>query len=451
MLLILLFFFILILLYFSYILNKYEYISPSFIFCASFTFSLAWAVAYSNRWDLDLHFNTFWVIFGGTFEFFLVSLFIRNIFRKVSKKTIKYKTSEGNVEISTFTIGIFVIFGILTIVLSAREVVRLTASSSLPQAIAIYRVASVNPTSLDNYDYYLPKWLGYCRLLVNSGGYWFSYIFANDLVYKRKRKMYSLVAVIVSMINSAILGSRNDAINILLAMFSIIIILKTKAGMIKTKLNFMNIFKYLLLAVFAIFSFQNLGNIMGRTTVIAPLDYLAQYCGAEIKNLDVFLQEGNFPRTEGLFGSQTFIFLYRWIGPKIGLKNYYYYNLDLPFQTINGFSLGNVYTTFYQFIYDFGYLGVIVLVFVMALISQIVYECALRGKENNKPNLWVLVYGYIFSSLVFSFFSNKFFEQNFNVTFIKSIIIWCIYSFLFCKVKICKSDRHIFIKIRKGE
>ena len=53
-------------------------------------------------------------------------------------------------------------------------------------------------------------------MIVNSGGYWFAYIFAYDLIRKDKRKILSFVAVIVAAIDSAILGSRNDAINLFL-------------------------------------------------------------------------------------------------------------------------------------------------------------------------------------------------------------------------------------------
>ena len=442
----LLFFLILIILYLSYLFNKGEIIAPAFVFCASFIFSLAWALAYANRWDLNLHFNTFGVIFGGVLEFFLVSILVNFAFRKTGKNKIIGTTSEKKIEISNLKIIIFIIGGVITILLSAKEVIRLTESLTLSQAIAQYRIASFNPTSLDHYKYFLPKWLGYCRLIVNSGGYWFAYIFAYDLIRKDKRKILSFVAVIVAAIDSAILGSRNDAINMLLAVLSIIVMLKIKNGMFRFKLKFKNIFKYLILAIIVLFSFQTLGNLMGRTSVTAPLDYLAKYCGAEIKNLDIFLQEGNFPIKEGLIGAQTFIFLYRWVGPKIGIKNYYY-SFDLPFKTVNGYSLGNVYTTFYQFIYDFGYFGVIILVFIMALISQIIYECGFCGKRKNVPNLWIIIYSYIFSSLAFSFFSNKFFEQNLNVTFFKSVIIWLFFSFLFCKIKInFKSRVHIQIK-----
>ena len=37
-------------------------------------------------------------------------------------------------------------------------------------------------------------------MIVNSGGYWFAYIFAYDLIRKDKRKILSFVAVIVQLL-----------------------------------------------------------------------------------------------------------------------------------------------------------------------------------------------------------------------------------------------------------
>lgn len=68
----------------SYLFNKGEIIAPAFVFCASFIFSLAWALAYANRWDLNLHFNTFGVILGS-FRIFLVSILVNFAFRKTGK------------------------------------------------------------------------------------------------------------------------------------------------------------------------------------------------------------------------------------------------------------------------------------------------------------------------------------------------------------------------------
>lgn len=82
------------------------------------------------------------------------------------------------------------------------------------------------------------------------------------------------------------------------------------------------------------------------------------------------------------------------------------YELDLPFLRSNGYVCGNVYTTFYAYLYDFGVTGVIVLMILMGLISQVLYQKATKPSKRNRRysiNLWIIVYSYVFYSLAFSF------------------------------------------------
>ena len=154
----------------------------------------------------------------------------------------------------------------------------------------------------------------------------------------------------------------------------------------------------------------------------------------------MFLQEDHSKNNE-IWGSQTFVSIIRWLGPKFGIENYYY-QLDLPFRRINGFSLGNVYTTFYPYIYDFGYLGEICLVVLMAIIVQCVYEICKRTKLKNSPSIPILLYGYMYSSIVLSFFSNKFYENTFTRNALIVIpVSWIVYEIFFCKIVFNKKNK----------
>ena len=175
-------------------------------------------------------------------------------------------------------------------------------------------------------------------------------------------------------------------------------------------------------------------KIMGRNMQSNSIfDYLSVYLGAEVKNLDLFLQEKNNIEKNTIWGSQTFIAIIATWGKKIGFNGYHEYKLDLPFRSVNGVGLGNVYTTFYPYIYDFGYIGCIVLVAIMAILSQVCYEIIkkIRGKKN--VQICVLIYGVIYSCLLLSFFSNKFFENIFSMNFIKYIVIWFLLNLVFCE------------------
>ena len=106
------------------------------------------------------------------------------------------------------------------------------------------------------------------------------------------------------------------------------------------------------------------------------------------------------------------------------------YALVLPFQKIGNFSLGNVYTTFYPYIYDFGYVGIPILVTIMAVVSQLFFELAKREKISQVPGIMTLIYGYIFPTIVQVFFSNKFYEDLLDIKFIKICILWILYNII---------------------
>ncbi|MBI1696383.1 oligosaccharide repeat unit polymerase, partial [Lactobacillus crispatus] len=72
-------------------------------------------------------------------------------------------------------------------------------------------------------------------------------------------------------------------------------------------------------------------------------------------------------------------------------------------------------------LYDFGYIGVVILTGVMAIISQLIFNIA-RIKRKVSLSLSQIIYSYIGSFIALSFFSNKFFE-SINTNFIYTVLI----------------------------
>ena len=101
--------------------------------------------------------------------------------------------------------------------------------------------------------------------------------------------------------------------------------------------------------------------------------------------------------------------------------------------------MGNVYTVFYPFIYDFGYVGVVVLTALMAFVCQVCYELGRNSKNRRVSLLFTIIYGTITSTLLLAFFSNKFYENIFTVEFVKRVIILVgfdiIFNMFFLKTK----------------
>ena len=191
-------------------------------------------------------------------------------------------------------------------------------------------------------------------------------------------------------------------------------------------------FKYILLLAIictvGLFSFQFLGAAIGRTTKeeVTPWTYVSIYLGAPIQNLDVFLQKPH--KLPNVFGCTTFYYQIQSYAVNHNLSNLIY-DFDLPFMNYNNHNAGNVFTTFYPFIYDFGYVGVLVLTGLMALIVQTIYE--LMMKSIKSPfSFSRLLYLYEFPFIPLSFFSNKFYE-GLNEGFAKLIVFW-IFLYILC-------------------
>ena len=296
-------------------------------------------------------------------------------------------------------------------------------SNMMISSMEYRKLAYSSPDELDS----IPTWLGIANTIVKAAGYWFAYIIFNNRFNAKHNEPSCIVIVLLSIISSLLGGGRGGAIDLIICMFVFYIICiyrKNKSYRIISITPFLRIF---VVALIIIFTFQMLGDFVGRVSTLSLMDYLAEYFGAEIVNLDIFLEDPS-PRNE-IWGNQTFIYLVKMIGPHIGLDASYYL-LDQPFHFNNGYNLGNVATTFYSFIYDFGYWGVFYLTTAMAITSQLLYEHILKNNFTVR-SFHLLIYAYVYATLILSFFSNKFYEKLFSKGFLVLAFVWLFFDICF--------------------
>lgn len=431
------------------IVEKGDIISPSFIFSGVFVFSTIWLVVFANEWDFSLHFNTFLVITGGVLVFVL-SCYLREKSHYSIKRSFKNNSNQSRIlpiEIDNWKLALFVIIETFTVFYSTYLKLQFAGGSfvTLFATMSSYR-ASVLIYGAEAATF--PKWLNLLNSIVTSSGYWFAYVLANNYLCKKKINVLQLTAYLICVMGTVFTTSRGGTFDYLIAIIIFFVVLTRVKSNKRRKTNFKTILKiFLILALFVV-SLQAIGNLIGRGSEETVGDYLARYCGAEIANLDKYLNSRTtVTGNNDLWGSQTFIYVIRWIGSKIGLQNTMY-DLDLPFIKVNGKNLGNVYTTFYPYIYDFGYFGVVSLTAVMGLISSGIYQKVLKTGYDYKPNRYVLMYGFLLPTLAMSFFSNKFYEKLFNPSFMYTFIFWIVFEYMFCpkakkKIKIFNRTRSI--------
>lgn len=414
----------------SFFLNKRDLIAPSFLFCAGFAFAITWAVVYASRWDLDLHLNTYLVLSGGIAEYVIVT-WLTSLFMDAIRGRKKYRIRQKLQYISVPNAAkiVVILFAFVICAATLFQIARIMASDLLNVMTAVtqYREGIMHQGT--KYDS-LPSWIGFGRTLVIALGYWFLYVFINNMLV-HKKDWLSLAIVVIAMVATLTTGARGIAFFMIISAVVIYVMLKNKQSGFRKSIGFKMILSIMAIGLILLLSFRWTAELMGRYSDFKLADYIAIYCGAEIKNIDLFLQEAHEPTS--IWGGQSFINLVYWLGPIFGIDTAGY-KLDLPFRRINGFNLGNVYTTFYPYIYDFGVIGLILLVGLMAFISQWVYERAKRSMIGKKPSISLLVYEYISASIVFSFFSNKFYENVFCENFVRYLIFWVLFNWFFFKL-----------------
>ena len=266
------------------------------------------------------------------------------------------------------------------------------------------------------------------RLFSIAVSYIWIYILCNNFIGKLKNKKMipMLISVVLGVANCVILGARGEAIQLIVSVFVIFVFLQKKYHGWKSNIKFRQILIAGIILFAVMYGFKASGDMLGRSSVknynISAIDELAKYLGAEIKNLDIYLEKPFSSMQDAVPGSQTFGYSLGWLSNLFGLD--WKIGGELPFQKVNGISLGNVYTVFYAYIYDFGYIGLIFLTLLMAALSQLIYEHSIVERKKAKINFRIIVNSYVLFLVTFSFFGERFFTYVINISMIKYLIIW---------------------------
>lgn len=419
---------LLLLLVISYYIQDKNYISPSTVYVAFFVFSVAWAIAYSKEWQLELNIQTFLVLLTGSVDFVLVSYLVHALFKRINDSD-SLQSFRYDEPITKTKDILFIIFVLFTILITLAELRSITGESEISKAIYSFRNSnafSSNSIGLSAVPYY-------CGIISRASGYWYAYYIGSSIGYKHKVTLLSFFSFFLCLCFSLLSGGRNDLICMLLALLFIAIYSRTRFKHSRGQiLDLKTIIKSLVLGLIGIISFAYLTSIIGRNVEKTNyLYYIAVYSGASIKNLNTFLSETIVH--SHIWGQYTFVNLWNYYGVKYDVSEYIFSPI-LPYNSVNGLGLGNVYTLYFAFVKDFGYLGLFILVSLMAIISQFIYE---KMKQKYvTSNMFTILYGFIVGLLALSFFSNKFYETVFDVTFVKYIICWILLNTFFNKNKL---------------
>lgn len=414
--LVILSFFLLILLVFSYLLHDSDILTPSVLFCLGFLLCSFFAISNAANWKYEASDYLIFTVVIGVAIFTLVS-WVTHLVMSRRRGAIQNRLVWA-VPVNRSVLFVFLILQLIVFVWTLRVISRMYPSNNPLTSIGLYDHAN---KFTDEGAEAFPFPLGPLRGLCTSIGYYICYLIGQSYGMGRdgKEKVLLVVNLILSVLVSFEGGGRTTAVSFVIYCLTAVLIIKRQWSASRMTISFKTFIVILVAFILVILTFQATLSLMGRSSGSKYWDYICMYIGAELANLDHFLSK--FHNPPQLFGYMTFYSSIRWLGSHLGIPAFIY-QLDLPFRFVNGVCLGNVYTTFYAFYYDFGWWGIPALTTVMAVISQWIYEHALRFDSGRYSCLWVILYMLAANTLIMSFFSNKYFEAFFCIGMIRTMV-----------------------------
>ena len=414
--------------------QKWNYINPAVMFCASFVFSAIWATAYADLFDLHLHVITYMVIVGGVLLFALSSHITNLLYKMVHGKKRPYTFAP--IEIKRWKLLLLIGIETISCVSTISFLMKSGLGDTLSSAIHGFRRLRLFSESGEMISF--PRWLRYIRFISIACGYWFPFILANNFLSVKKKftlnNVLLIVLLVLSIISSCLQGGRQQFVNVILAFSGSYLLLKKKQSGGGKHVSIKTLFGLVVGMAGVLWLFKNASGLIGKELdTYSLLDYLAKYCGAEIKNLDTYLQYDRISNKSSIWGFQTFREIYMLLGINLPAR-------DLPFRRVNGFELGNVSTTFYDYIYDFGYFGMIVCIIIMAIFVTYTYAKVDSIRYPKEHLWWCAMFSFQVPNILLSFFSNEFYIYTFSKGMLVYCVVWWMLYLLCFKVDI--SGRH---------
>lgn len=434
------------LLLFNYVLSDKDYMHPAVVFHFIFLLYEIVCLCGTNAYAIELHINSV-ILFTSGF----VAITLANIIsHSYTVGKTGYRIELKEIRIPKVYFGVLLVFQMVSIIFFYIYLKRLasaygasygTAPSSLSGMIKLYDTMTKFWSSIYNeLAVPIPMLYRISNPICAGAEYIVLYGMVNNfLIKKSKITICEILVLFLMCVRIVMNGSRSPLLRVFTFIFLLLYVFNYRRGRIR-KGN-MKFLRRLIIATagFGVAMFLVL-IIMGRTTNFTGIsDQLFVYLGAPIVNLDTFLENNAIKiwgpmNRETLFGEQTFKGLYAYIGKLLKSSELRSISSISSFAfSNNGREIGNVYTMFYKLAYDFGYLGIFPITFVMGLYYCGTYRKIMKQWPRRKRiiDFRLLIYAYLFNDVIMSAFSNRFYETVFDAPFIKFVIMaWLIDYFL---------------------
>lgn len=419
----------------SYLLENGDYMAPSFLMSIFFLLSVGFAWYMRDDWKFEYSVNTVLVIFIGVVSFIIGCLLVSLLLR--GKRIHPLGIDMVYIYVGRWKIYTYYLLSVFFGVFFIRSIMKAVGGAgSWIDMMARYRFATAyQVTTGDSIS--IPSFIATGKFAICAATYIWIYILVNNYIIKKKWDIYLILAVISGLIVSILGASRLDLIRVPIALMIVLYVLKYRKGEINNIRKIQLLFKYIFIGFVVLTLFSGIRGIVGRKSMVDAVGYIAQYFAAPSVLFNEYMK--NPTHSKLLFGKETFWGIYNFLG-LLTKNSKYLYDYTLEFGSVNGKSLGNVYTAFRMYYSDFGYLGVIILSFFEGIIFSFLYNIIKRNIHINfKFHLFkksivdfrIIIYSVIVHSVILMFYADWFYSQVLAWVQIKALIfMWIIKIFL---------------------
>ena len=292
--------------------------------------------------------------------------------------------------------------------------------ASLTEKIALYdKLIKFDSKHFSTLNINLPRIVSNLSIITQAFGYLIAYKIVQNFISNKTFQMLDFSIIILLVGQMYLGGSRSPIFRLVTFIFFLFYILNLNKGYTREQMR--KVLRKIVQASIVVIALFTISlTLYGRAVEYNVFHYLYIYLGAPLYNLDLFIQKYQFPVVQDYFGSQTFISFWNYWLPKHNLQSI---ELYLPFVRYNStYELGNVYTTFYQFLYDFGYIGLCVLMAIISFYYTTIYRSIRISSHKNILTMTLFMYAFLFNDLIMLIFSNRFYETILNINTLKIFI-----------------------------
>ena len=420
-------------------INK-DIFSPPLLFLLAYIVSVGCALFNVKLWNIEMIPTTFLVLLLGALEFITIGLLVDKIYQK--KENLLYEVNRKKLEeidLPWWKLIFTAAFCCIYMILLYRNVMAIASRHgtyhNLAEALNIFK-EETSVTLADS----LPWWLGQLERIAMLCAYIFLYVFLVNLISQKgkytKKKVAKLilclVPVILHMANGFLVSDRLQILQIIVGGVVIAFLLwsyQTEKKYISLKtVGILALCACLGLALFYVST-----SFIGRINTKGPLEYITFYCGCSIECLNQFFKDP--PAASSIWGKETFYNLNLKLFDLGLLKLDEFYPIHLEFRYYHDVMVGNIYTAYRRWIYDFGYIGAAVLQGIMAVVMSFYYN-HLKYRKFKNMGFWLVLYSYLVYTIVFHPIDGYFYIQYVSQTFVTTfILLWLMYWF-FIKMQI---------------